>query len=102
MRQKRRVAFVSMRLKDGEAFKAILKERHLTQVGIARSVGVSEALISLLISGDRGCTAELATLIVHALGPSDLTVAALFVDRIHPVTPSTPRPVTCSALPESA
>lgn len=102
MKQKRKGAVVSMRLKSGETFQAILRERKLSQAEVARRAGVSEGFISLLISNDRGCTAATASLIVHALGPSNLTVEALFLTRIQPAEPPAARPASRSSLRQTA
>lgn len=92
-----------MRIKDAENFRRILSEKGLTQAGIARSAGCSKAFITLLIAGDRGCTAETAQLILHSLGPTDLTVDSLFITRIQAARPaSSPAPRSAVALPESA
>jgi transcriptional regulator with XRE-family HTH domain len=92
-----------MRIKDGDNFRRIIAEKGLTQAGIARSAGLGKGFLSMLISGDRGCTAETAQLIVHALEPTELTVDALFITRIHGSGASLSRgPRSAVALPESA
>lgn len=92
-----------MRIKDAENFRRIIAEKGLSQAGIARSAGCTKSFLSMLISGDRGCTAETAQLIVHALEPTDLTVGSLFITRIHPRDAASPRaPRSTVALPESA
>jgi transcriptional regulator with XRE-family HTH domain len=94
---------VSMRLINGETFKALRLDRGLTQVDIARSAGVTKGFINHLEGGVRGCTAETAQKIAAAFGEPKLSVEHLFKNTVHPVRQSaTSRPRSASSLPAAS
>lgn len=102
MAQRGRVALVSMRLINGEAFTRIRQYRNLTQVEIARSAGVTKGFICQLEAGTKGCTAETAARIAAAFGEPKLSVENLFDSRVHPVRSTSSRPRSVRSLPAAS
>lgn len=99
MRQRRRVALVSMRM-FSVRFTRIRLDRGLTQREIACSAGVHESFISQLVSGGKACTAETAALIAAALGEPKISVEYLFDNDVRVPSQSMPsRPRSRQRLP---
>lgn len=68
-----------LKVEDEDVFRAFVKRAGFNGATLARTVGCSSPMISLLARGQRTCTADLAEKIAEALGvPRDV----LFLRRV--------------------